>query len=62
MLETIEILETVVTTEICPDCHSTQCVREAEFDEFDNYLMPECDIDAVCYYGNDCGAHKVWLV
>ena len=60
----LETLETIVTTEICPDCHSTQCVREAElaeFDEFDNYLMPECDIDAVCYYGNDCEAHKVWL-
>tara|TARA_R100000687_G_C6342350_1_gene114853 strand:+ start:267 stop:440 length:174 start_codon:yes stop_codon:yes gene_type:complete len=56
----LETLETIVTTEICPDCHSTQCVRVPEFDEFDNYLMPECDVNNVCLY--DCEAHKVWLV
>ena len=62
-----EILEIIVTKEICPDCHDTNCKRvptEAQFDDLDNYLMPECSINAVCDYGNDCAAHQMslWLV
>ena len=65
MLETI--VKTIVADYICPDCHDIDCKRvpaEAQFDDLDNYLMPECSINAVCAYGNDCAAHQMslWIV